>query len=692
MVVVRDDVTAWWELCREEESGTTFDEHNQHDGTLNGGVSLSNDTPLAGGIGSFDFDGTDDYIQIPDSMDFSIADGDGFSVAFWVKFDTTGSFESVLGHGDRGTAGGYFLVQKTSGDAIRFGIGDGSTENFNDSTGTLSASTWYHVVCTFDGSTMTNYIDASVDGSSSYDPGAINGSTDFYIGARFDGSVTQFTDGHICGVRYFNRALTSTEISTDYNSGDGVTYRSFFDLEGDAYTWYKYDGNANDAVGNSNGTVTGATSGAQGRIGTAYSFDGTDDLIDTNVQIQDIEAADGSFTYGMWLKKDNTSIESPLGESGSTYYFNWYIRPSDNLWGVSLYDGTTLNNYQDNPSSMTTGEYQLYVITYDGSTLKKYLNGVEVGSHTATVDLSGITDTVVHGRRQTGSPQWWSGDIDEPFHFQRCLPPGEVRRLYSFGAGLRYEDLNNESFLIDRVAAAWGFTEGSGTTVADLKNNTHDMTLVGSPAWGSTGVPSELDNYVVFNPANGDYGTVPDADILDMGTDDKSIASWAYTEDKTARNPIVFKGDTSASWYVLGFAGSGFSDNIEFFLDDGTTNSILRTGAASISNNTWHQIGGGRDADTELEVYIDGTSAGTGGSEASRNVTSSEVLEAGTANTELGTDANNNIRVSQIIMFNGELSSTEWNAYYNGGSGVQFPFFEEAVVVTDNAMFFAGGF
>ena len=101
------------------------------------------------------------------------------------------------------------------------------------------------------------------------------------FGERGDG--TGDLDGHIAQTIVFNRELTSTEISTLYNSGDGITYRELFALSDDLEAYYKLDGDATDATGNgNNGTVNGATSGAQGIVGEGYTFSGNDS-IDTGI-------------------------------------------------------------------------------------------------------------------------------------------------------------------------------------------------------------------------------------------------------------------------------------------------------------------------------------------------------------------------------------------------------------------------
>ena len=52
------------------------------------------------------------------------------------------------------------------------------------------------------------------------------------------------------------------------------------------------------------------------------------------------------------------------------------------------------------------------------------------------------------------------------------------------------------------------FSEGSGSTVSDASENGHDISLVNSPTWGTSGVPSGLNGFIDLNGST-QYGTIP---------------------------------------------------------------------------------------------------------------------------------------------------------------------------------------
>src|SRR6056297_434106 len=79
------------------------------------------------------------------------------------------------------------------------------------------------------------------------------------------------------------------------------------DLTTDIESYWKFDGDATDSVGSNDGTVSGATYTASGKINGAYSFDGTDymTISDDFNFIQNT----GDFTISAWVKLDSVSAD-----------------------------------------------------------------------------------------------------------------------------------------------------------------------------------------------------------------------------------------------------------------------------------------------------------------------------------------------------------------------------------------------
>lgn len=93
-----------------------------------------------------------------------------------------------------------------------------TTDGFAPSTGV-----WYHLVGTYDGSTIRQYTNAVAGTPLSY-TGTPQSGGEIRIARRWDESATlasNFFNGDIAIVRIYNRALSATEVSTNYNAQKG---------------------------------------------------------------------------------------------------------------------------------------------------------------------------------------------------------------------------------------------------------------------------------------------------------------------------------------------------------------------------------------------------------------------------------------------------------------------------------------
>jgi len=133
------------------------------------------------GTGSLEFDGTGDWLLVPDSPDQRLGTGN-FTIECWLYLSATGTARGIVGKGTSTT--GWLLSTNTS-NAVVFTYGTSTIT----STGTLSGTTWYHIAVVREGtgSNQTKiYIDGTNDGTGTV-------STDFtqtnaaYVGANRTG-------------------------------------------------------------------------------------------------------------------------------------------------------------------------------------------------------------------------------------------------------------------------------------------------------------------------------------------------------------------------------------------------------------------------------------------------------------------------------------------------------------------------
>jgi len=194
------------------------------DGTNNGAT-----TGVTGKVGSYawDFDGTNDYVELTSSTSNwnFLHNGGSHSYSYWIKLGNTGGIPEYLlfdisWSGDIGIA-----MTVNSSDQIQYSIYRGASGTWvvSGASSTSLDTNWHHVAITYDGSNARIYIDGSLDSTiakTANAPSSSNSTYSLKIGATAD--ITSFADVSLDELAIFNRVLTADEISALYNGGTGV--------------------------------------------------------------------------------------------------------------------------------------------------------------------------------------------------------------------------------------------------------------------------------------------------------------------------------------------------------------------------------------------------------------------------------------------------------------------------------------
>ncbi|MEN9610854.1 MAG: hypothetical protein RLZZ628_1668 [Bacteroidota bacterium] len=229
--------------------------------------------------------------------------------------------------------------------------------------------------------------------------------------------------------------LATTLCTTALNAQDITTGR---------VACYLFNGNANDASPTANhGTVNGATltTNRFGVPNSAYAFNGTTDYIDiphnavlspTNISIavwvrptvnrqmailgKSAFATSANEQYGMFIYANATN---PL-----QYYF--LLRSNTNCAPGSGWTGLT-----SQPADPTLNTWNLVVATFNGTTMKYYLNGVLQQSNPTTGSIGSCSGGSLHlGNWWSGDPNPYQGDMDDLCIYNRELTAADVAALY----------------------------------------------------------------------------------------------------------------------------------------------------------------------------------------------------------------------------------------------------------------------
>ena len=161
------------------------------------------------------FDGSDDYIEIPATstqLDFTSED---FTIFMWVKFSDVSSSHILFLRSDFSTTGYYAIVRSTA--SIRFYTLQAGPTSQTSATSASEVTTgvWYNLVFVRDGTSVKIYkdtVDRTTSSGTHIDPDTDAGVT--RIGIRRD-NANDFA-GTIGEVWVYNRALTPVEIQRNY--------------------------------------------------------------------------------------------------------------------------------------------------------------------------------------------------------------------------------------------------------------------------------------------------------------------------------------------------------------------------------------------------------------------------------------------------------------------------------------------
>lgn len=230
-----------------------------------------------------------------------------------------------------------------------------------------------------------------------------------------------------------------SDIEEDLNGNGlyetGETPWNGVSLPSGAIAWWKGDNNANDSIGTAHGTVSGATCTA-GLVNQAFSFDGVDD----SVEIPDSAALNPTtaITIEGWVNPSQTEWAQDLVSKDGEY--------SDRQFLI------TLNNYNQvrahvwtpgglltvaSSSSVELNTWAHFAMTYDGSSLNVYVNGVLAGTIAGSGNILTTTQPVrIGGGAPPGAPPYqFGGQIDEVTLYGRALIASEIQKIYQAGAG-----------------------------------------------------------------------------------------------------------------------------------------------------------------------------------------------------------------------------------------------------------------
>ncbi|HEY2104029.1 MAG TPA: LamG domain-containing protein, partial [Chthoniobacterales bacterium] len=421
-------MVSWW-----KGEGNTTDSEDSNNGIFNGTPAYG-----PGEVGQgFSLNGTDQYIEVPDSPNLSITGP--ITIDAWIKANNNTSEHAIVEKYDGGGSNGYFFRLSATGHLVA-GICNASTFSTVSGATQVTTGTFHHVAAVFDGSNLQVYLDGVLDGTApSVAP--TDGTNPLEIGAR-GGSPGNFFNGVIDEVEIFDRALTQREVQRIYDAGSAgkcpcITPPS------NMIAWWPGDDNAKDIQGGHDATLNDATFGP-GEVSDAFKFDGTDDSVSIPAS-SDWNFGTGDFTFDFWALGNGTNRMHALSFEPDPTFASRNLDfdfndPSGSGSGLFVFWNGGGNNFiqAGTVGQYTEGNWHHYALTRSGSTLTLYIDGAVAGTalnYTDPINLSGGSNNYIGAStgQVTSSRFFWNGLVDELEIFSSALSAGQVAALYNAG-------------------------------------------------------------------------------------------------------------------------------------------------------------------------------------------------------------------------------------------------------------------
>ncbi len=160
--------------------------------------------------GALEFDGSNDYVQIPHSDELNGTDALTYSA--WVYAHGWSGTSQVMAKSVHGGGTGRAQMGIFSEGGVLKGRAETVDGRREVSTSLTTLNAWVHVALVFDGTSLNLYVDGILEGDYSFAATTLIQTTDPLNFSKRVGTSQYYFDGLIDDVRVYNRALSLAEI------------------------------------------------------------------------------------------------------------------------------------------------------------------------------------------------------------------------------------------------------------------------------------------------------------------------------------------------------------------------------------------------------------------------------------------------------------------------------------------------
>ncbi|MCD4698921.1 MAG: DNRLRE domain-containing protein, partial [Bacteroidales bacterium] len=432
--VIAEDLVGHWAM--EENDGVTILTDSSAFGN-NGNVTGSLVQELGQRAYGQDFDGSNDYVFVPDDASLDIMDE--ITIAVWIKPTKVGT-QRIIRKLNTTTNNGYSLFLSANN---YFSIRFNGSNSLRVNTSALYSSylnQWIHIAVTYDGTTIRTYFNGNPDNTLTTPFTIGTNNLDLCLGARAEDGGDKF-EGGMDDVRIFNYALSPTEILSLQSTWDPPNPDN---LVGH---WAMEEGSGSNLVDsssyNNDGTITGSPVWVEGKDGLALALDGTNDF--ATVPYDPSLDITNAITLAAWIRPGKTGTQRIIrkvdGVAGTGYslFLSSVGYVSVRFNNSNSYRVNTIAFY---PTSGT--EWMHVAATYDGSKIRTFINGEPDDSLAVAFTILTNTENLSIGAETEGGNKF-QGAIDDARIYNKALSIAEIQSLPGLSVNLPNDPSNLEA-------------------------------------------------------------------------------------------------------------------------------------------------------------------------------------------------------------------------------------------------------
>ena len=529
-------------------------------------------------------------------------DGSSYLVTSSTQIVPTGSFTVECWVYVTSTANQAFVAQGTSGNSARFSICiDGGLwwtqiGNTSINVGTPALNTWNYLAATFNGSTLTLYVNGTSVGTASTTTSAQNNT--LAIGTLGAGWATSgyYVTGYISNVRVSNTVRTISTPTTPYTFDANTRLLTCADNR-------FIDDSTNAFAITTSGTpsvqrfspFSPTSAYSTSVIGGSGYFDGNGDFLTlTGSTATNFSGVD--WTIETWVYSN--------GAPPADYTYIIQSQSGANNWlpylGIALMVNGTINcainavNYTST-QTISFNTWNHLALVRSSGVVKLYINGV--------ASSVSVTSDVVNSNLS-----FWFGKVDNT--------QGGGSYIYYLNGYM-----SSVRFVKGTAVYTSAFTPPTApltaiTNTSLLLNYTNagildnammnDLETVGN-AQISTSVKKYGTGSMYFD-GTGDYLLAAPSENYQLGTGDFTIEFWINASASGSYNQVVGTYNVnhdSGAWRV----GNRFNSLNQVYFARGTGSGVNEfTASVNVNDGSWHHVAVVRSSGT-VTIYVDGTSS-----------------------------------------------------------------------------------